>query len=68
MRALKGTFPRLRDRFVYEERGERRLCIMSLVLLFNPRARLVGINQIQSTCMPHLSVEANELLVNRGLI
>lgn len=68
MRALKGAFPRLKDRFIYEERGERRMCIMSLVYLFNLRTRLVGINQILSTYMPELSVEANHFLESTGLI
>ncbi|KAG9404967.1 hypothetical protein AC1031_004065 [Aphanomyces cochlioides] len=62
MRALKGSFPRLKDRLVYEERGERRLILNMMVLLFNFRTRLVGINQIQSTYMPYLSKEANTFI------
>lgn len=62
MRALQGSFPRLKDRMIYEERGERKLILVSMVRLFNIRARLVGINQIQSVYMPHLEREANHIL------
>ena len=62
MRAFKGAFPRKKDRFPYEERGERKVMLIVLVLLFNLRTRLVGINQLLSTFMPHLSVEANRFL------
>ena len=62
MRALQGTFPRLKYRFVYKENGERKVILLTAVLLFNLRTRLVEINQILSTFMPHLSVEANYFL------
>ena len=62
MRAFKGTFPRMKDRFPYEERGERKVMLFVFVLLFNIRTRLVGINQLLSTFMPHLSAEANRFL------
>lgn len=64
MRAFQGTFPRLKDRFIYEERGERKVVLMCMVLLYNLRSRLVGINQILHSYMPHLSVEANHILQN----
>ena len=63
MRAFQGSFPRIKDRFVYEERGERKAVLLSMVLLYNLRSRLVGINQILHTYMPHLSVEANHFLL-----
>lgn len=59
MRMFQGSFPRMKDRFIYEERGERKLMLMLTVLLFNIRTKLVGLNQIQSVFMPHLSVEAS---------
>lgn len=59
MRGFQGSFPRLKDRFLYEERGERKLMLWCTVLLFNLRTRLVGLNQILSTFMPRFSVEAN---------
>lgn len=62
MRAFQGTFPRMKDRFVYEEHGERKLMILTTILLFNFRARVVGISQILNSYMPHLGVEANLFL------
>ncbi len=58
MRALKSSFPRLRDRMIFETRGDRKVILYTMVLLYNLRARLVGINQILSTFMPHLTNEA----------
>ncbi len=46
---------------MYEERGERKVIIELTTLLFNLRARLVGLNPILTTFMPFLSVEANDL-------
>ena len=60
MLALQASFPRLKDRFVYEERGERRIVLKMMVLLYNMRARMVGINQILNTYMPRLMWDANE--------
>jgi hypothetical protein len=60
MRGLQASFPRLKDRFVYEERGERRITLKMLLLLYNMRARMVGINQIRNTFMPHLIRDANQ--------
>lgn len=65
MLALKGSFSRLKDRMVYEERQERRIILVSVVKLFNFRARLVGINQMLSLYMPHLGPEANRLFFLR---
>ncbi len=60
MLTMQTSFPRIRDRFVYEERGERRIVLKMFVLLYNLRARMVGINQIRNTYMPHLLQDANE--------
>ncbi len=54
------SFPWVKDRFVYKERGERRICLKMLVLLYNMRTRMVGINQIRNTYMKHLTRNANE--------
>ena len=64
MRAFQGSFPRIKDRLLYEERGERKLILWCMVLLFNFRTRLVGINQILSTYMPFMGAEANLFLRN----
>ena len=62
MRAFQGAFPRIKGRFAYEGRGERKAVLMCMVLLYNLRSRLVGINQILHSYMLHLSVEGNLLL------
>jgi hypothetical protein len=59
MRALQASFPRLKDRMIYEEKGERRLIMNMIVLLYNFRASVVGLNQIQSSFMPWLERNAN---------
>jgi hypothetical protein len=60
MRMFQMSFPRLIDRFVYKERGEQRIYLKMLVLLYNICARKVGINQIRNTHMKHLTRNANE--------
>ena len=60
MLTMQASFPRVKDRFVYEERGERRIVLKMFVLLYNMRVRMIGINQIQNTYMPHLERDANE--------
>lgn len=66
IRVIQGSFPRLKDRMLYEERGERKLILPSIVRLFNLRARLVGINQLNSSYVPHLGPEANHLLFSQN--
>jgi hypothetical protein len=60
MRGLQGSFPRLKDCLLYEERGERKIILHIVVLLSNYSASTVGINQIQSSFMPHLFCSANQ--------
>jgi DDE superfamily endonuclease len=59
MRGLQASFPRLKDRMVWEEKGERRLILEMIVRLYNYRASVVGLNQIQSVFMPSLERSAN---------
>jgi hypothetical protein len=54
MHGFQGSFPRLKTRLLYEERGERALIICSIILLYNYRTNKVGLNQIQSVYMPHI--------------
>ena len=67
MRALQSSFPRLKDRFVYEEQGERKVMLRMILLLYNIRARKVGINQIQNVYMPALNINANEYFLNQNI-
>ena len=59
MRAVQSSFPRLKDVMPFEEYGERRITLTCLFLLFNCRARLVGINQIRNVYFPSLNKDAN---------
>jgi hypothetical protein len=64
MRALQSSFPRLKEHLIYEEHGERRLIIKSMILIYNLRARKVGINQIRNVYLPSLERNANQQLRN----
>ena len=61
MRSFQASFPRIKDRRVYEENGERRLLLKMLVLLFNYRANKVGISQFKNTYMPSLERLGNDI-------
>jgi len=54
MRGFQGSFPRLKSKIRYEERGERKILLQSLVLLFNFRSGTIGFNQIRTVFMPYL--------------
>jgi hypothetical protein len=60
MLTIQASFPRIRDWFVYKEHGEWRMVLKMFILLYNLWARMVGINQIRNTYMPHLQRNANE--------
>ena len=59
MRCLQGSFPRLKERFIYEERGERALMLRLVVLIYNYRVNTVGVNQIRNIYMPWLEEDSN---------
>jgi hypothetical protein len=54
MRGFQGSFPRMKDRFHYEQDGERLLMLLTTVHLYNFRTRYVGLNQIRTVFLPHL--------------
>ena len=54
MSGMKGSFPRLKDRIIFEERGERQIIIQLIARLYNFRSNTVGINQLKSVYMPNL--------------
>ena len=60
MRALQGSFPRLKAKLKYERNGERELIILSIIMLYNLRANLVGQNQIRTVFMPYLNLKAED--------
>ena len=59
MRCLQGSFPRLKERFIYEERCERALMLRLVVLIYNYSVNTVGINQIRNVYMPWLEEDSN---------
>jgi hypothetical protein len=54
MRAFQAQFPRTKDRFIYDEAGRRQEIIKCIALLYNLRARMVGLNEIKTTFMPFM--------------
>ena len=62
MRPVQSSFPRLNDKFPFETRGERRIAIKMMVLIYNLRARMVGVNQIRNFFLPALNVNAEEYM------
>ena len=58
MRAFQGSFPRLKEKIRFEERGERKIMLNLMVLLYNFRASKVGQNQIRNVYMPFLNRNA----------
>ena len=54
----------MKQRIKYEEKGERKEILLCILLLYNFRARTVGLNQIRNTFMPHLSKDAMYLFNN----
>jgi len=59
MRTMESLFPHLKDTFLYEDTGVHRILMKMVCLLYNLRARTVGINQIENVFMKHLNVDAN---------
>lgn len=66
MRAIQGSFPRLKDKIRYEENGERRIMLSLVVLIYNYRLEVVGLNQIRNVYLPELSKDATYLM--RGVV
>lgn len=62
MRAIQSSFPRLCDRMPFEKRGERRVSMKMMILLYNLRARRVGINQIRNFFLQALDNDAREIM------
>jgi hypothetical protein len=65
MRGMRSSFPRLNDKIRFEEAGERKIDMKLMVLLFNLRSRLVGINQIWNVYMPYLDRSANYIALQQ---
>jgi hypothetical protein len=61
MNGFQRSFPRMQDRYRYEENGDRKLSLMLIILLYNLRSRRVGLNQLLAVYMPNLSPEGTSL-------
>jgi hypothetical protein len=59
MRAFQSSMPRITVRMKFEERGERKVTLTVMILLYNLRARMIGINQLRSFYMGALYHDAN---------
>ena len=64
MRAFQASFPCLKDRIVFENKGQRKLMVKLTLLLYNLRARRIGINQILNVYMSALRQDVNALYDN----
>lgn len=67
MRMFLGSFPHMKDRFGYEERGERKIPVLLKILLFNLLTKVVWLNQIQTIFMPFLFTERQCFIRERFL-
>ena len=61
MRAFQASFPRVKDRISFERNGQRKMMVKLMLLLYNLRARRVGINQILNVYMASLTQDVNEI-------
>ena len=59
MRAFQSSMPRLKDCMKFETRGERRVTLTMMILLYNLQAWAVGINQLKSVYTAPLDCNAN---------
>jgi hypothetical protein len=59
MRAFQLSMPRLKDCMKFETRGERRVTLTMMILLYNLQARAVGINKLKSVYTALLDRNAN---------
>ncbi len=59
MRVFQSSMPRIKDRMKFESRGERKVTLTMMILLYNLRARAVGINQLHSFYSIPLLRDAN---------
>lgn len=68
MCGFQASFPRVKDRMRFSDKGERRLIMKCLILLYNTRSRRVGINQIKNVYMPALRNDANDQFVGQLIL
>ncbi len=59
MRAFQSSMPHLKDCMKFETRGEQRVTLTMMILLYNLQAQAVGINQLTSFYSAPLDCDAN---------
>jgi hypothetical protein len=59
MHAFQSLMPCIKNRMIYEEQGEQKVNLTMMILLCNLRARMVGINQLNSVYKGALNRNAN---------
>jgi DDE superfamily endonuclease len=63
MHAIQSAFPRIKNKFRYEENGFRALNLELMVLLYNFRLHHVGLNQIKTVYNKYLDTEADTMFI-----
>ena len=63
MRALQGSFPRLKDRIIYlDDMTDHKLFLQLIPMIYNFRTKFVGLNQIRSTFYPNFELNGENVL------
>lgn len=63
MRCFQSSFPRVKDRIKWEDYGRRKSMLKMMILLYNFRTNMVGINQILNFYKDHLERDANQMFM-----
>ena len=63
MRAFQASFSRIKDRISLEFRGECKLMMKLMILIYYLRTRRVGIEQILNVYIPSWSEDVNQLYI-----
>jgi hypothetical protein len=63
MRCFQSSFPRVKDRIKWEDYGRRKSMLKMMILLYNFRTNMVGINQILNFYKEHLERDANQMFM-----
>ncbi len=62
MRALQGSFPRLKDCIIYfNNMADRKRFLHLFPMIYNFRTKFVGLNQIRSTFYPNFELSGDHL-------
>jgi hypothetical protein len=61
---FQSSFPHLKEQIRYEARGERKITLTLVTLLYNYRVANVGQKQIRSVYMPYLDRNVEQIIPN----